>query len=636
MSRYRPGVTSIPSPAGETYRERAAAASSGERREAALSLRISWLRFGAFLVLLLGLGFGLAGLGKGRTAPWFAASAGLVALAALVSWHERVIRRERAFAARRTVNENSLRRFQRRFDELPVLPFPEMATAEATARDLNLFGPASVAQWLGAVATPSGRDTLACWLTESKSSVSEVVGRQVAVAELAPELDLRQELEVAALPLAATSAATARFVEWAAGNPWGEHHPRLVVAGRVAALASFATFAATSAGLVPLHFWLFVLVANYAWTWTIRRSLAAEMERLSAREGAFSGYASLAPTSGRSAPSPRPVSVLFLPRLAASGLDAAAELGKLHRLAELSDVRHSSVHTLLQAAVAWDLLLLARVAAWQRRAGRFVGDWLAATGELEVLAAFGQVRFDHPDWAFPEIDAAAERLTARGLGHPLIAEATRVGNDVEVGPRGRLLFVTGSNMSGKSTLLRAIGVNALLAQAGAPVCATALRMPPLAVETSGRIDDSLAEGVSFFLAELRRLKEIVTRASSPTPRVLFLLDEILRGTNSAERRIAVAKIVERLLASGAIGAVSTHDLEIARVPALAERLHAVHFRERIDDGPRGASAPVMHFDYILREGIATTTNALVLLRLVGLDSPEALQGKSSVKGLVAP
>jgi hypothetical protein len=621
VSRYRSIVAPSSADAGTIYRERAAAAAGAERRAAALSLRLSWARFGAFLLLLVGGGFGVAGLGSGQPAPWIAAAVGLVALAGFITQHERVIRRERALAARRSVNEQALARLERRWSELPVRSFPDSAAAQATARDLNLFGPGSVAQWLGAITTPSGRETLAAWLTESRSSAGEAAKRQDAVGELAAEIDFRQELEVAAMPLAPTAAATARFVDWAASTPFTEVHPRLRVAGRISALASLVSFLLAMTGVVPIHLWLFVLVANYAWTWTVRRPLAAEMERLSAREGAFSGYAQLLRgIAGRRFASPGLVELQA--RLSASGLDAAAELGGLHRLSELSDVRHSSVHTLLQAAMAWDLLLLERVGAWQRRAGRFAGEWLAAAGELEVLAAFGGIRFDHPDWCFAEIDPAADRLTARDLGHPLLSDAARVGNDVEVGPRERLLLVTGSNMSGKSTLLRAIGVNALLAQAGAPVCARALRMPPLVVETSGRIDDSLLEGVSFFLAELKRLQAIVARAATAqragSPPVLFLLDEILRGTNSEERRVAVAKIVERLLGSGAIGAVSTHDLEIARVPAIAARLHNVHFRETLEERPDG---PRMTFDYRLREGLATTTNALVLLRLVGLDAP---------------
>lgn len=437
--------------AGTIYLERAAAATAAERQAASLSLRISWARFAAFLLLVVGGGFGVAGLGSGRLAPWIACASGAIALAGFISWHERVIGRERAFAARRLVNERALARLERRFEVLPVQSFPESAMDSATARDLNLFGPGSVAQWLGAVATPSGRETLAAWLTESKGSVRDVVERQGAVGELAPRLDFRQELEVAAMPLAATSAATARFVDWAAGTPFTDNHPRWRLAGRVSAFASLAAFLLAAFGLVPIHLWLFVLVANYAWTWTIKGALESEMDRLSAREGAFSGYAGLLRiVAGQELTSPGLVALGS--RLAASGLDAAAELARLHRLSELSDVRHSSVHTLLQAAMAWDLLLLERVAAWQRRAGRFAGEWLAATGELEVLSAFAGVRFEHPDWAFAELDPAAESLRAHGLGHPLLPETARVGNDVEVGPRGRLLLVTGSNMSGKSTL----------------------------------------------------------------------------------------------------------------------------------------------------------------------------------------
>ena len=342
---------------------------------------------------------------------------------------------------------------------------------------------------------------------------------------------------------------------------------------------------------------------------------------MSAREGAFSGYANLLHSmAAREFAAPGLVAIRA--RLESSGLDAAAELGRLHRLSELSDVRHSSVHTLLQAAMAWDLLLLERVAAWQRRAGRFTGEWLAAAGELEVLAAFGGVRFDHPDWAFAEIDPAAGSLAAQGLGHPLLPDAARVGNDVEVGPRGRLLLVTGSNMSGKSTLLRAIGVNALLAQAGAPVCARALRMPPLVVETSGRIDDSLLEGVSFFLAELKRLQAIVARAATA------------RAHRIAERPLPARRDPARHEQRGAPRRRGEDRRTAARLGRDRRRLDPrSRDRARSRRSPpgfttctfarpskRGRRVPRMSFDYRLREGLATTTNALVLLRLVGLDA----------------
>jgi DNA mismatch repair ATPase MutS len=193
---------------------------------------------------------------------------------------------------------------------------------------------------------------------------------------------------------------------------------------------------------------------------------------------------------------------------------------------------------------------------------------------------------------------------------------------VEVGPPGTCLLVTGSNMSGKSTLLRAVGVNAVLAQAGGPVCARRLAMPPLAPFTSMRVQDSLEEGVSYFMAALRRLKRLVSEAEGAAaggPPLLYLLDEILQGTNTAERQVAVRRIVAHLLELPALGAITTHDLELASAPELAGRCRAVHFTEGVTAEGEGVR---LSFDYKLRPGVATSRNALKLLQLVGLGGGE--------------
>jgi DNA mismatch repair ATPase MutS len=214
-------------------------------------------------------------------------------------------------------------------------------------------------------------------------------------------------------------------------------------------------------------------------------------------------------------------------------------------------------------------------------------------------------------------------LQAAQLGHPLLPSGNCVRNDVEIGPAGSFLLVTGSNMSGKSTLLRAIGVNAVLAQAGGPVCAERLSMPPVVPATSMRIRDSLEAGVSFYMAELMRLKEIVDLARETDPKngrtLLYILDEILLGTNSKERHIAVVRVLQHLLHRGAIGAVSTHDLDLAASESLGGACRCVHFRETLHG--RDAEQP-MTFDYKLHSGIATTTNALKLLEIVGLNEHE--------------
>jgi DNA mismatch repair ATPase MutS len=205
------------------------------------------------------------------------------------------------------------------------------------------------------------------------------------------------------------------------------------------------------------------------------------------------------------------------------------------------------------------------------------------------------------------------------LGHPLLPDTVRVVNDVELGPSGTFLLVTGSNMSGKSTLLRAVGINVALAQAGGPVCARALSLPSVRLWTSMRVQDSLAAGVSFFMAELLRLRAVVQAADADGPPVLYLLDEILQGTNTAERQIAARRVILHLVRQGALGAVSTHDLTLLAEDAPAELVASarqVHLRETVVDDIAG---PRMTFDYTVRPGPATSTNALLLMRIVGLD-----------------
>jgi DNA mismatch repair ATPase MutS len=228
---------------------------------------------------------------------------------------------------------------------------------------------------------------------------------------------------------------------------------------------------------------------------------------------------------------------------------------------------------------------------------------------------------------YPELVATGlTSFDATQLAHPLLPSATRVANDVTVGPRDTFLLVTGSNMAGKSTLLRSIGLNALLAQLGAPVCATSLRMPPVRVRTSIQIRDAIEQGLSLFMSEVLRLKSIVDAASSTEgPMLLYLADEMLHGTNTEERRIAVVAVIRHLLRAGAIGAVATHDVELSSDPALAEHARPIYFVEQFRETEHGLE---MWFDYRLRPGLATSRNALKLIELVGLATSDGRQATS--------
>jgi DNA mismatch repair ATPase MutS len=305
--------------------------------------------------------------------------------------------------------------------------------------------------------------------------------------------------------------------------------------------------------------------------------------------------------------------------LTVEGLAAHQQMRRLGRLASLSIPRSSQLYILIQLFTLWDIHALWLLERWQDSVGRHARGWLETLGEVEALAALATLAHDNPDWAFPEVDESADRLEAEALGHPIIPDSVRVTNDVTVGPSGTFLLVTGSNMSGKSTLLRALGVNLVLAGTGGPVCAASMRCPPVTLWTAMRVQDSLARGVSYFMAELERLKAVVDAARAAraegTRTFFYLLDEILQGTNTAERQIAARRIILHLVAQGALGAVSTHDLTLADAPDVAAAARLVHFTETItaDDAPR------MTFDYKLRPGLATSTNALKLMEIVGLD-----------------
>lgn len=610
------------SPASRTYRQRRDAFAAEERRLARISFRFSALRGVLFLAFIACLAVILVRGGRPGWEWWAGAGFWLAAFLAVLPRHDRVIQRQRRQAELQTINEEGLLRLARDWASLPVPSLPEPDDAERPiARDLNLFGRASVAHLLGTVHTPPGKAAFADGLLHP-SPPEEIVQRQEAVAELAPEIDLRQQLEAGVRPLEKAAPDVEPFLRWAESEPWLLRRSGLIWLFRSLAVATPLILIVVLATPLPWSVFFLLAMLNFALSGFLREQTYGTFDRVEAREGEFQLYAD---ALKRIAQHPYTAAELrrTVASLAAQGQPAHRWMAILHRRVELSDVRHSSpLHLPLQLLLLWDFHVLLSLEKWQRDAGPMVRGWLAALGRFEALSALAGLRFDHPDWAFPTVAEGEDRFAAKELGHPLIADDRRVTNDVTVGPPGTFLLVTGSNMSGKSTLLRAIGVNAVLAQAGGPVCAGSLRMPPVTLATSILVEDSLAEGVSFFMAELKRVQRIVEesdRVQGEGRVLLYLLDEVLRGTNSEERQVAVRRVLLHLLRRSAIGAVSTHDLQLAEMEELKAACVPVHFRETLHPG----GDPPMTFDYKMRPGVATTVNALKLMELVGL-RPEEL------------
>jgi hypothetical protein len=633
---------------GALYRQRRERFAAAREAAARRSRRLSWAR----LAVALGVLFALLAILLEAAAPpaWsFAAlAAGVAVFAALAVVHGRVIAGERRQAERVAIQDEGLARLARDWDRLPPAPRPPEplgAADESLSRDLGLFGPVSLARLLSTPRTPAGRETLAGWLLRP-APPEEARRRQAAVAELAEALEPRQELELAGrtaggavsrgeAPAAAGRRPLDAFLAWAEGEPWLLGRPALVWTSRLLPPVTVALGAAALLGAVPGSLAALPPLAALLVTWMHRERMERLFGRVAAGPDELATYAAaLDAVEGHRFTAPRLAELAAA--LTSEGEPAGRWMRRLARRVESADARHGSFHVLVQVLTLWDFHTLWLLERWQAAAGRRVRRWLAALGELEALSALAALAWDHPGWAFPTVglgtdDAGPPVLDGRGLGHPLIADDRRVGNDVTLGPPGTFLLVTGSNMSGKSTLLRALGVNVVLAQAGGPVCAEALAVPPLALGTSILVEDSLADGVSFFYAELLRLKQVVDLAAAAREQgrtLLYLLDEVLRGTNSRERRVAVTRVLRHLLGAGAIGAVSTHDLELGGVPEIAAAARPVHFRETLASPGEGGGEehaeehgrPAMSFDYRLRPGPATTTNALALLAAVGLDA----------------
>jgi hypothetical protein len=474
------------------------------------------------------------------------------------------------------------------------------------AGDLDLFGRGSLFELLCIARTRAGEERLATWL-RAPADAATVRERQVAVQELAPRLDLREDL-VTQGEQVRTAVPVDDLAAWGALPPgFLDRNARLLLPSfAVLTVAALAAWAA-GAGLAPFFAVQFV-VQTYGWTLRRRvRDAIRGLERL-ARDLEM---LTLLLARLEREPCEAPLLQALHSRLKGEGLPASTRLAQLQRRVELLEVPHNQFLRLPCAALLWTPQCALAIEAWRAANGPHIGSWLRTIGEFEALCAIAGFAWENPENGFPEIVEEGPMLEAHGLAHPLLP-ATAVRNDVRLGSDLRLLIVSGSNMSGKSTLLRAVGVNVALALAGAPVRARGMRLSCLNMGASIRTQDSLQEGISRFYAEILRLRQIVGLADAGLP-LLFLLDEILHGTNSHDRRVGAEAVLRALVIRNAVGLVTTHDLALARI-ADESALHAVnvHFEDQLTDGK-------MTFDYCLRSGMVTKSNAIELMRAVGLE-----------------
>jgi hypothetical protein len=491
------------------------------------------------------------------------------------------------------------------------------------AVDLDLFGKGSLFELLCTARTHIGEDTLARWLL-SPASPETARTRQRAVDELRPRLDLREDLAI-------TGEEARTGVDPVSLAAWGEAPAAmetgglrvtlwlLTALGILGAMALLAWLVAISnivrfpAGLDALarDLALVVLLINGLFLHRHRNATAAVVGAV--EEAAHElGLLSEVLVRLEREKFQSPMLAKLRQSLDAEGEPPSQRIARLNKWMERLDSRDHVVVRVLEPFLLFTMHAALGVENWRRHCGPAVRRWLTATGEIEALCAFAGYAFDHPQDPFPEFVEGKAGLEAEGICHPLIPAEHAVRNDVRLGSAPQVLMVSGSNMSGKSTLLRTLGINVVLAQAGAPVRARRLRLTPLAVGASIRLSDSLQGGVSRFYAEILRIRQILDATAGALP-VLFLIDEFLAGTNSHDRRIGADALVRGLVDRGAIGLVTTHDLALAEIAeSLGARAANVHFEDHIEDGK-------IRFDYVMRPGVVRKSNALELMRSVGLE-----------------
>lgn len=589
------------------YRSRLDAA-TGE--VAGLTARFAKIGLARLTMFLLAVALGVVVVAQRGGVALYGIGATGVSFVALLIWHERVARAKDRTVRSAQYYARGAARLEDRWLEGGDDGARFLDPNHLYAADLEIFGRGSLYHLVASTRTETGAATLASWLA-GPAPVNVIAQRQAAIRELAGLPDLRHDLAVVpAGSGAALDSATLRrwFLDPAIGFPGWASSVTLVLGALNVGLTGVAL-----AGWMPG----WSVVPGYLVGWLVVLRLQSRAQQVLARVDRpareLQVVASLLSRVDREQFT-GPLLQSLADRWRATGASPVAEIGYLSRLVDVVDARRNQLFMPISGLLLLGTQLAIRIDRWRTRVGPTAVDWLAAVGELEALVSLATHAFEHPDDCYPQLTPAGSGLVAGDLGHVLLPTLRTVRNDLSLGGAVRLVMVSGSNMSGKSTLLKATGINLVLAFAGAPVRARTFATEPFAVGASLVLRDSLLEGRSRFFAEILRLRDIVAMANEGRP-ALFLLDELLSGTNSHDRAIGARGVLMGLLDRGAVGVVTTHDLALT---ALADELGARGANWHLEDTLVGGQ---LRFDYRLKPGVVRRSNALELMKAVGLDVP---------------
>ncbi len=536
-----------------------------------------------------------------------------VSFVALVVWHQ-TLRSKQSYIQMLYENyDQALKRLSGEWKTFPDTGEDFKDPLHPYSGDLDIFGASSLFQWINTAKTYRGREQLKEWLTQPPVEVSSIQKKQEAIKELAMNFAWRHRFMAEAGALKRPLTSPTRIIEWAKTYDPFYLRPGIVILARALPMITLTLlllyFLTDRVSFwFPLAGFLIQTIILFA-----GKQRGKALESVYAYKDSLKIYEKMLERFEK-----RTFKSVYLQGLKKGlydrdGKKAFEQIRKLSGLADLISNRGNSMFLVINIFTLWDIQCMIALEAWKEKSGRSLGRWVDTVAELEGLASLAIIHFDHREWVLPEIVSENSGIVAGSLGHPLLVTSTC--NDLAIEKRSGILLITGSNMSGKSTLLRTAGINLVLAYAGAPVCAKSFSCSMMRIYTCMRVSDNLGENISSFYAELLRIKQIVG-ASKTEGKIFFLLDEIFKGTNSQDRHAGAKVLIRQLSKTGAMGMVSTHDLELGDLERESERrIRNYHFREFYKNDE-------IHFDYKLRPGISTTRNAMYLIKMAGIDVDE--------------
>ncbi len=515
------------------------------------------------------------------------------------------------------INEDSLKRLNGEWSTFSDDGKDFLDVSHEYAHDLDIFGNRSVFQWINSANTYLGRRALSGLLSGNKKDEVSIKARQEAVGELAGKLGWRQRFLCEGLVVSDGMKVPEKLISWATEEHGFYRKPWLGIAVKVLPIITILSLLLSLwIEVIPYYVSALFIVLQY-FILLFKRGERKEIFNTADKFNKdISIYYKMLWQFERKKFKSVLINKISGKMAGNSGMPAYKQVKRLSKIIDSISNRHAPFYFVFNILTLWDYHNVVVLEKWKKKSGTHLRAWLEGMAEIEALSSLSIIKHDNPDWITPEIsDEQESHFESLQMGHPLIT-SNRVCNHLGFNTPTKVLLITGSNMSGKSTLLRTAGINLVLGYAGAPVCAAAFRASVMDIHSCMRVSDDLGKSISSFYAELLRIKEILKEAKEGR-KVFFLLDEIFKGTNSRDRHTGARVLIEELSKTKAIGMVSTHDFELCDLETKNSKIMNYHFEEYYKDNK-------IYFDYKLRNGVSNTRNAIYLMKMAGIDIDDSV------------